>query len=415
MNERRILEAVQAAGTMSRADLVRHLGISPPTVSKLVRSLLAAQLLEEGDAPGAVPGRPARVLRLAQTGVQVLGAVVDIKECWIAATGLDGQLHDDRMVRFRTPRSYEKLIAGLLQHTKRLVPQRDKTTTLAFGLSVPGLINRRKQQVLLSSNIHLLDGQFPADDLERRLGLPVVLLHDTDALCLGERAFGQARGMDDFALIDATSGLGAAIMSGGRLVSGHQGMAGEIGHITVDPHGARCGCGNVGCLETVATDQALTTLISEKLGKSVSMSQAVELARAGKLKVDAEIDRTLGYLAIAVAAMVNLFNPAAVLVEGRMFDLREGAFEELLALVSRRALGPALADCQILRFSGSKLQSAVAGTIYHLTTVLGPEGVTGGQPFTGRKGRGQVHVFGQRSFVEIATIGRKMDQSPAAP
>jgi predicted NBD/HSP70 family sugar kinase len=291
----------------------------------------------------------------------------------MAATGMDGQLHADRILQFPTPRTYDALLDALVRHARQLTVRRNHATTLALGLSVPGLIDRRRQQVLLSANVHLLDGRFPASDLHGRLGLPVVLLHETDATCLGERTFGQARGMDDFVLVDATSGLGAAIMSGGQLVTGHRGLAGEIGHITVEPHGRRCGCGNVGCLETVASDLALAELVSAKIGKTVSMAQVIELVRAGKLEIDAEIDRTIEYLAIGVAAVVNIFNPAAVLVQGWMFDLREGLFEQLLALVGRRALGPVLADCAILRVSGSKLQSAVAGTIYHLTTVLGPK------------------------------------------
>ena len=140
---------------------MRETGISPPTVSKLVRSLLAARLLEEGEAP-AVPGRPAKVLRLANDGARILGAVVDIKECSIAATGLDGQLHEDRILRFATPDSYEGILDALVEHARRLSPRKDKSRTLALGLSVPGLMDRRRQQVLLSANVHQLDGHCPA-------------------------------------------------------------------------------------------------------------------------------------------------------------------------------------------------------------------------------------------------------------
>ncbi len=372
MNERRILETVQAHGGLSRAELVRLTGVSPPTVSKLVRSLLAARLLEEGDAPGAALGRPAKVLRPANQAARVLGAVVDIRECSIAATGLDGQLRADRTVRFATPDSYESLLDAIVEHSGQLMPRHETAATLALGLTAPGLIDRRQQQILLSANLHQLDGRFLAADLQERLGLSTILLHETDALCLGERAFGQARGMDDFALVDATGGLGAAIMSGGQVMTGHSGLAGEIGHITVDLGGRRCGCGNIGCLETVASDLALAGLIAEKIGQTLSLARAFELVRSGELRADAEIDRTIAYLAIGIAAVVNIFNPAAVLVQARMFDVRAGVFEQLLELVQRRALSPVLADCKIMRAAGSKLQSAVAGTIHHLTSVLGP-------------------------------------------
>lgn len=373
MNERRILEVVQARGSLSRAALARETGISPPTVSKLIRSLLAARLLEEGDAPGAMRGRPAKRLRLANQGAGVLGAVIDIKECAIAATGLDGLLSEDRIQRFPTPETYVELLAELVKHAKRLVPRGEKSAVLALGLTAPGLIDRRKQQVLLSANLHLLDGQFLAGDLQERTGFPTSLLHETDALCLGERAFGQARGMDDFALVDASGGLGAAIMSRGQVIAGHSGLAGEIGHITVEPGGRLCGCGNTGCLETVASDLALATLISEKIGQPVNIARAMELVESGEVQADDQIDRTIEYLAIGIAAIVNIFNPAAVLIQSRTLGIRDGVFEQFVELVRRRALGPSVAGCKIMRASGSKLQGAVAGTIHHFTNVLGPK------------------------------------------
>jgi N-acetylglucosamine repressor len=373
MNERRILEALQNHGELSRAELVRLTGISPPTVSKVVRSLLAAHLLDEGDAPDAAIGRPARVLRPANQAARVLGAVIDIRECFIAATGLDGRLRADRTLQFATPETYEELLDALAKHARRLMRRREKTVTLALGLTAPGLIDRQQQRMLFSANLHQLDGRFLAADLQERLGLRTILLHETDALCLGERAFGRARGMDDFVLVDASGGLGAAVMSGGKVLAGHSGLAGEVGHITVDPHGRRCGCGNVGCLETVASDLALAGSLSERIGKTVSFAKAFDLLRSGELQAGSELDSTIEFLAIGIAAVVNIFNPAAVLVQARMFDLRDGAFEQLIEIVGRRALSPIFADCKIMRASCSKLQSAVAGTIHHLTSVLGPK------------------------------------------
>ncbi len=228
-----------------------------------------------------------------------------------------GEWTNSGTVRFPTPKTYDDLIAELVKHARQLIPRRDKSGALAMGLSVPGLIDRRQQQILLSSNLHFLDGRFLASDLQKKLGFRTILLHDTDALCLSQRTFGPARAMDDFALVDATAGLGGAVMTGGRLISGHSGMAGEIGHITVDPKGRRCGCGNIGCLETLADDSALATLISERIGKTIDIESVIQLAQAGELDVDPELQQTIEYLAIAVAAVVNIFNPSAVFVQAR--------------------------------------------------------------------------------------------------
>ena len=103
------------------------------------------------------------------------------------------------------------------------------------GVTVPGLIDHRRGLDILSPNVHVIDGHSPGRDLGERLGLKCVMVQDQDALCLAERHFGRARGLEDFAILDVSSGVGMGVMSGGRLVRGHSGFAGEIGHITVVP------------------------------------------------------------------------------------------------------------------------------------------------------------------------------------
>ena len=98
----------------------------------------------------------------------------------------------------------------------------------------------------MSPNLHLLDGQRLAADLSNEIGLQCIGLQESHALCVGERRYGAARGMNDFAMLDVSTGLGLGIVSGGHLLTGNSGMAGELGHITVVPDGQRCGCGNRG-------------------------------------------------------------------------------------------------------------------------------------------------------------------------
>src|SRR5262249_32752127 len=151
--------------------------------------------------------------------------------------------------------------------------------------------------------------------------------------------------------------------SGGRLLTGNSGMAGEIGHITIDPNGRLCGCGNHGCLETLATESALVRAISERYNMSVDIDDVIQLVRSGELQPDDEIRQTLEYLAIAVASVLNLFNPSALFVVGKVFDAQDNMFRQLLHLVRQRTLAPILADCRIIRARASHLQGAVAGII----------------------------------------------------
>lgn len=370
LNERQILRALQAHGPLSRAEVARRLGLSAPTVSKAVASLLDAGLLEESEAARQPLGRPAAQLRLATQTAQVLGIVIDVAHCQVVAAGLDGQLRSERQRRFPTPDTYPQLLDALAGQAGDLIAP--GMATLGIGVSMPGLIDRRAQRGVLSPNVPLTNDHAPGQDLERRLGVECVILQESHALCLAERYYGNARGLDDFAMLDVSVGVGLGVMTGGRLLAGHRGLAGEIGHVTVVEDGRPCGCGNRGCLETMAGDSALAWRASRKVGRKLTLDQALERIRAGKLDLADELEETLKYLAVGVAAVINLFNPATLFIHGRLFEADPAAFEHLVARAGKRTLSPSFADCRIVQARGSKRQGAVAGIIQHLTSAVGP-------------------------------------------
>jgi N-acetylglucosamine repressor len=372
LNERAVFEVVRSRGPTSRAELTRTTGISAPTISKAVSNLTEAGFLEEvGVAPQNGAGRPGKIYRLGASKVQVLGAAIDVRRCCVAAAGLDGALQPDRTLEFPTPDSYDKLIAELADRAARLMHS-GAMMTLGMGISTPGEIDTLNQRVLLSPNLHMTDGQSPRDDLRERLGLETVMIHETVGTCLAEHAYGIAKGMNDFVMVGVYEGFGVSIVSGGRLIQGKEKMAGELGHITVDLNGQPCGCGNTGCLETVATDAAFARAVSKRLGNSMEVEDVIRLAQRREIDVSVELEQTLDYLAVGIAAVINIFNPEAVLVCARLLDVDENVFERLKEKVARRALKPLMSCCRILRAEGNIRQGAIAGIIHHLTRALGP-------------------------------------------
>src|SRR5262245_56767308 len=291
LNERQVLRVIQARGPLSRAELSRESGLSAPTVSKAVASLLKAGLLEESDAVELARGRPAPKLRLATTSAQVLGIAIDAGHCEVVSAGLDGALHDDTL-SVPTPATYLKLLTALESAARRVMAKSD-VRTLGLGVSLPGLVDYRKGCGVLSPNVPMTNGHSPARDLARRLGLECTLLQESHALCLAERHYGLAKGVDDLAMLDVGAGVGLGVMSGGRLLTGHSGLAGEVGHITAVAEGGRpCGCGNSGWLETVASDSALAWRVSKKIGRKVDADAVIGLAKAGKVSLTAELAET---------------------------------------------------------------------------------------------------------------------------
>jgi N-acetylglucosamine repressor len=372
LNERRVLRLLQAGGPMSRAELTRESGLSAPTVSKAVASLLKAGLLEEAEAPELARGRPAPKLKLATQSAQVLGVVIDAGHCELVSAGLDGELRDE-LISVPTPSTYSQLISALDQAARTLMG-RPGVSTLALGVSLPGLVDYRRGRGVLSPNIPITNGRTPAVDLGNRLGLECTLLQESHALCLAERHYGLARGLDDFAVLDIGTGVGLGVMLGGRLLQGHSGLAGEIGHITVMGNdGRRCGCGNSGCLETVASDSALAWHASQKLDRTVAVDEVIALAGSGQVDLSAELDEIAAYLAIGTAAVINLFNPAVVFIHSPLFDIDPDLLPRIIERTGRRALPPSFSECRILRAQGSKHQGAIASAIRHLTDAIAPE------------------------------------------
>jgi N-acetylglucosamine repressor len=143
-------------------------------------------------------------------------------------------------------------------------------------------------------------------------------------------------------------------------VQGHSGLAGELGHVTVELDGRACGCGNRGCLETVATDTALVTAVGERLGRAVTLDEIITGTRTGALDCDRELTKVLDYLAVAVAAVVNVFNPQKLFIYGRFLDARADLFTQLLQRSQRRALAPNWQDCEVVRAQGSKRLGTIA-------------------------------------------------------
>jgi N-acetylglucosamine repressor len=367
MNARQVLAALQQHGPMSRADITRQTGISGPTVTRTVSGLLEANLLEEGERQQAAMGRPGKVLRLASSTVSVLGVVLDRTFCEVVSAGLDGQIPPQAVHQFATPSRYDDLLRAIADQAGRLT-ETSKTTVLGLGVSIPGLLSRRQKRTLVSPNLHQTDGHRLGADLRQALGMDVALLQESHALCLAERTYGAARGVADFAMLDISSGLGLGVIHHGQVLSGHNGLAGELGHLTVELNGKRCGCGNHGCLETVATDTALAVSISERLGRSVTIEEIVAMVQAGELRPGEEFERVLQYLAVGLGAVINIFNPSKLFVYGRFLDADPRLTGRMLELTRRRALAPSLADCEIIRARGNKRLGAVAGIIDRLTT-----------------------------------------------
>jgi glucokinase len=210
-----------------------------------------------------------------------------------------------------------------------------------IGVGVPGFIRMKEGFVTSSNNLPYLENFPVRDEISRRLGTRVILENDANAAALGEKWMGAGRDVDDLVLLTLGTGIGGGIISGGRVLRGFVGMAGELGHMTVVPNGNPCGCGNQGCLEKHASATAVTAMARlMQLGEELSSREIYELAKQADVRGEKArtIWRVMGEaLGAALATLVNTFNFPLYLLSGGMLPAWEFFEPHMLRVMEQRS------------------------------------------------------------------------------
>jgi predicted NBD/HSP70 family sugar kinase len=228
---------------------------------------------------------------------------------------------------------------------RRAAVAEDRLLGVGVGLAAP--INTATGEVEAGAILPGWNGTRPAEDMGFRLGLPVQLDNDANVGALGEKVFGAARGVDDLIYVRLSAGIGAGIVVGGQPYGGHRGLAGEIGHVAVDPGGHLCRCGNRGCLETVASPVAVAALVERTIGRSVDVDTLLELVRSGDRGARRAIADAGEAIGRALSSFVNALNPELVLVGGELASAGPVLLEPIQSAIERHSVPPAAAGLRV--------------------------------------------------------------------
>jgi predicted NBD/HSP70 family sugar kinase len=362
-----VITSLRQEGPASRAELVRRTGLSRVTISGLVADLLDREIVVERADPahpsGRPPGRRPSVLTLGPAAGSVLGVDFGHTHLRVVAADLSGEVLAEGHRAVDVDRSAAEaldeatgLIDALLKDARV-----EREDVVGVGMGLPGPIDRRTGVVGSSVILPGWAGLRPADELQRRLHLPVEIDNDANLGALAEVLFGAARGAQHAVYVKVSSGVGAGLFVGGRIHHGASGITGELGHTLVDPNGRMCRCGSRGCLETRAAAPALLEILRPTYSDKLTADDIVRLANDG----DVGCSRVLGdagqLIGRALADVCNLLNPEVTVVGGEL-----GAGEPLLKgirdAVDRYAL-PAVASTVDLRAGRLGPRAEVLGAV----------------------------------------------------
>jgi glucokinase len=279
-----------------------------------------------------------------------------------AFVSTDGQIVARRQADLRPDELVEQ-IAQIVSDFRDV-----STDILAIGIGISGLVNRQTDRVLTAPDIPTaVRGDFHSE-LTRATGLRVELENDANAAAYGEFQVGAGRGSRDMFYVTIGTGIGGAIILEGRLWTGASGFAGEFGHITIDAEdGIECACGNIGCLETVASAPNIVRRAHERLYRDSTSSlsrlalnrefTADDVAREAKSGDDFAImmlERTGKYIGAAIASVINLLNTESIVLGGGVMEAGSLILDPIVKEAQRRAFQPC--------FEATKIVAASLGT-----------------------------------------------------
>ena len=343
-NRERVIESLRIRGPLTRADLARLLGLSRATVSNIVAALHHEGLVVETESTETAgrprQGRPGALLTLNPSAGVAVG--IDFGHTHVRVIVADlahTVLAEDRRTLARDHDAHHALETAVGMAEEALAASRvERTKVMGVGAGVPGPVNTLTGVVGSSSIAPSWVGLRPGDELGSRLRLPVLVDNVGNLGALAEVTWGAGQGAQVAVYIKLGTGVGAGFVLGGRIFRGSCGTAAEFGHMTVDPGGQICRCGNRGCLETYVGLPALLGQLRTHYGSDLTAHDVVTLALAGDracARVLAEAGARVGS---ATAIICNLFNPDRVIIGGELAAACDFVLPPLRKALDRDAL-----------------------------------------------------------------------------
>ena len=354
-----VLQMIWKERRISRADIARRAELSRSTVSEIVDELLTSGLVTEAGEGASRGGRRPIVLEFQDDACAILGVDIGASHVSVVLTNLRGKVlawyHRDFPVR-SDPEGTARLVLDFGEKSLAGAGVR-RNRLLGIGVAVPSPVDPREPNRLSPVALPSWGGHLGLDDLRTRFGVPMLIDNDANLGALAEHWWGSARHLRDFAYIKVATGIGSGHFVNGGIYRGATGVAGEIGHVAIDPRGAPCNCGNRGCLQTYIGSRAL---VERAIALRHQYPDGV-LSGTGEPTIKEIEDAALAddplalhvvreaaeYLGIAIASMVNLMNPAAVIVGGGIARLGDRLLGPLRETVLRRTFVSAAAASEI--------------------------------------------------------------------
>ena len=333
-----IMNNIREDSPISRAMLAEKTGLNKATISSLVAELIENQYVHEIGVTNTGVGRPRVMLSINPNAGFIIGAEVGVDFILVIATDFEPKQIFQKYQKIETGEDINRileLLIGQIQDAIDFCYEKGAGKFLGLAVGVPGLVDYAEGVLLFAPNLNWRNVPIRAYLKNHFTNVPIFIDNEANMATLGEYYFGSAHKAEDALYLSAGVGLGGGILRGGQVLRGVVGMAGEFGHIVMDPDGELCGCGNRGCWETLVSQKALYRYIRESIRSGqisilqefthgdlsqLSVDMVVEAAQAqDKVALEA-LARVAHSLGIGIASLINALNPELVVFGGILSD-----------------------------------------------------------------------------------------------
>jgi predicted NBD/HSP70 family sugar kinase len=369
-----VLELIWRERQISRADVARKTGLSPSTVGAIVGELESAELVREIGAGVSRGGRRPVLVGFRDDAFALVGVELGARHVAAVLTDLRGSVRAFREthVNVRDEPARALATARELSDACLSAERVSKKRVVGIGVAVPSPVHPGRPGALSPLILPAWRDFDVQETLADAFELPVFVDNDANLGALAERFWGAGAGGEDLAFIKVATGIGSGHIINGALYRGAGGTAGEIGHIAIDPNGPQCVCGLRGCLATfIGADALLARARTRwKRKKPPTVADIVGGARAGDPVARELVDEVGQYLGIAVAGLLNLLNPAVVVLGGEITAVGDLLLDPLRATVRSRALSTSVAETRIVSSRLGERSIAVGAATLVLQSAL---------------------------------------------
>ena len=347
MNKVQVMSIIHDKTIISRAEIVKLTGLTPPTVSRIVEQLIHQDgLVKYKGVAESNGGRPPVMVTF--NGNENYIIEIDLGATLIR--GVLSDLNNDIQMEIQVPTSlekgYESIMDQIANVIERLLNKRglNKDKVLGVGIGIAGLVDVKKGVVDFSPDFGWESVNI-RNSLNQRINLPFFFDNSTRLMALGELSYGLGRNYGNFVVINVGYGIASGIVIDGKTVFGSKGKAGEFGHIKVDTNSnVQCKCGAYGCLEALASGRRIADLGKELFERKKSQKLmelckndpnlidaklVFEAARSGDKDANEILETVTNYLGIGIASIVNLLDPEIIFMGGGVSSNGEIFFKSL--------------------------------------------------------------------------------------